>query len=59
MHGPTFCYAKSYFDRKFTERPFVSDTDYQSGGNETLAQVLNPAPLGPTAPAAVAVCSPT
>jgi predicted metalloprotease len=46
VQGPTYCYAKSYFNRKFTERPFVSDTDYESGGNETLAQVLNPAPLG-------------
>jgi predicted metalloprotease len=47
VHGPTYCYSSSYFDRKFTERPFVSDTDYQSGGNETMAQVLNPAPLDP------------
>ncbi len=47
LHGPTFCYAKSYFNRKFTERPFVSDSDYESGGNETLAQVLNPAPTQP------------
>jgi predicted metalloprotease len=46
VHGPTFCYTKSYFNRKFTERPFVSDSDYQSGGNESLAQVLNPAPIG-------------
>lgn len=44
LHGPTFCYSKSYFDRKFTERPFVSDTDYQSGGNETLQQVLDASP---------------
>lgn len=42
LHGPTFCYARQYFDRKFTERPFVTDTDYKSGGNETLAQVINP-----------------
>jgi predicted metalloprotease len=41
-HGPTFCYSSTYFDRKFTERPFVTDQDYQSGGNETLEQVLNP-----------------
>ena len=47
LHGPTFCYSRSYFDRKFTERPFVRDTDYQSGGNETLAQVLDPSPLKP------------
>ncbi|MFN2518612.1 MAG: ImmA/IrrE family metallo-endopeptidase, partial [Jatrophihabitantaceae bacterium] len=41
LHGPTFCYSKQYFNRKFTERPFVTDTDYRAGGNETLAQVLN------------------
>jgi predicted metalloprotease len=42
LHGPTFCYSDSYFNRDFTERPFVSDNDYQTGGNETLEQVLNP-----------------
>ena len=41
-HGPAFCYSASYFDRKFTERPFVTDQDYLTGGNETLAQVLDP-----------------
>jgi predicted metalloprotease len=40
-HGATYCYASSYFNRQFTERPFVTDADYLSGGNETLAQVLN------------------
>ncbi len=42
IKGPTFCFSKTYFDRKFTERPFVQENDYLSGGNETLAQVLNP-----------------
>lgn len=41
-HGATSCYSKSWFDRSFTERPFVTDRDYLSGGNETLAQVLDP-----------------
>jgi predicted metalloprotease len=41
LHGPTFCYGKNYFDRQFTERPFVQDSDYKSGGNETLQEVLN------------------
>jgi predicted metalloprotease len=45
LHGPTFCYAKDYFNRKYTERPFVRDTDYKTGGNETLAQVLDPRPI--------------
>jgi predicted metalloprotease len=41
-HGATFCYSQSWFNRPFTERPFVTDQDYLAGGNETLAQVLNP-----------------
>ena len=44
LHGPKFCYSPSYFNRDFTERGFVRDTDYLAGGNETLAQVLNPNP---------------
>ncbi len=48
-HGPTYCYSKDWPNRSFTERPFTSDADYQSGGNETLAQVLDatdPSPKG-------------
>jgi hypothetical protein len=44
QHGPTFCYSPSYFNRQFTERPFTDQSDYVSGGNETLAQVLDPRP---------------
>lgn len=40
--GVAFCYSESYLSRQFTERPFVSDQDYLTGGNETLDQVLNP-----------------
>jgi predicted metalloprotease len=40
--GVTFCYSPSYFNRTFTERGFVTDSDYASGGNETLQQVLDP-----------------
>lgn len=47
LHGPTYCYSRSYFNRTFTERPFVTDQDYFSGGNETLAQVLDPSPANP------------
>jgi predicted metalloprotease len=43
-NGPKFCYDRDYFDRQFTERPFVSDSDYQTGGNESLEQVLDPRP---------------
>lgn len=42
QNGATACYARTWFDRPFTERPFVTDQDYASGGNETLAQVLDP-----------------
>jgi predicted metalloprotease len=42
LHGATFCYRDSYFDRKFTERPFVTDQDYLSGGNEPFDQLLDP-----------------
>jgi predicted metalloprotease len=41
-HGVTFCYRPAYFDRQFTERPFVSDRDYKQGGNEPLSAVLDP-----------------
>ncbi|MGH8962799.1 MAG: hypothetical protein ACRDWT_16695 [Jatrophihabitantaceae bacterium] len=46
-NGVTYCYGKDYFNRTFTERPYVTDTqsgvtDAQNGGNESLAQVLNP-----------------
>jgi predicted metalloprotease len=41
-HGVTYCFGDDYFNRQFTERPYVSDSDYLAGGNETLEQVLNP-----------------
>jgi predicted metalloprotease/outer membrane murein-binding lipoprotein Lpp len=40
--GVRFCFSPDYFNRKFTERPYVTDQDYLSGGNETLQQVLDP-----------------
>jgi predicted metalloprotease len=39
--GPTACFAQNWFSRPFTERPFVTDQDYLSGGNESLGQVLD------------------
>ena len=42
QNGPSTCFSASWFHRTFTERPFVTIADYQSGGNETLAQVLDP-----------------
>lgn len=41
QRGVTFCFDNNYFDRQYTERPFVDDQDYLRGGNETLAEVLN------------------
>jgi hypothetical protein len=41
-HGVTYCYSKSYFDRTFTERPFSTRKDYESGGNEPLAAATKP-----------------
>jgi predicted metalloprotease len=42
-NGVKFCYAATWDTRTFTERPFSSDADYETGGDETEAQVLNPA----------------
>jgi predicted metalloprotease len=42
QHGVSYCYRPSYFNRQFTERPYVSDSDYLQGGNEPLSAVLNP-----------------
>lgn len=44
--GVTYCYGPDYFNRTFTERPYVTDTqsgitDAQNNGNEPLEQVLN------------------
>ncbi len=46
-HGIAYCFNDDWTKRQFTERPFTTDDDYQSGGNETLAQVLNAAPAPP------------
>ncbi len=40
--GPAFCFSPNYYQRQFTERAYVSDQDYQQGGNESLAQALDP-----------------
>jgi predicted metalloprotease len=40
--GVTYCYSKNYFDRTFTERPFESESDYNAGGNASLAQSTDP-----------------
>jgi predicted metalloprotease len=43
-NGVKYCYSDDWYVRKFTERAYASDTDYKSGGNETLAQVTDPSP---------------
>jgi predicted metalloprotease len=45
-NGVTYCYAKDWDNRTFTERPFTTDADYKSGGNEPEAEVLNASPTG-------------
>ena len=41
-NGVRYCYSDDWYSRKFTERSYASDVDYQAGGNETLAEVTNP-----------------
>lgn len=41
-NGVKFCYSPDWASRKVTERSYGSTTDELEGGNETLAQVLNP-----------------
>jgi predicted metalloprotease len=40
--GVTFCYSPSYFNRTFTERPFTRQDDYNAGGNQSLADTVDP-----------------
>jgi predicted metalloprotease len=47
-NGVKYCYSDAWYTRKFTERAYATDADYRSGGNETLAQVINPAPAAST-----------
>jgi predicted metalloprotease len=41
-NGVKYCYSDDWYSRKFTERSYADDKDYQAGGNETLAEVTNP-----------------
>jgi len=43
-NGVAYCYAKNWDKRTFTERPFTTDQEYQNGGNEPEAKVLDPSP---------------
>ncbi len=42
-HGVGYCYSARYFNRTFTERPFVTDSDRLTGGNISLADFLKSA----------------
>lgn len=48
-HGVTYCFSSDWINRQFTERPYTSDSDYTSGGNEPLSQVTD-STLGGLAP---------
>ena len=43
-NGVKYCYSDSYFTRTFTERPFSSASDYASGGNQPLSDVITTGP---------------
>jgi predicted metalloprotease len=45
-NGVTYCFAKNWDQRTFTERPFTTDADYESGGNEPESQVLDASASG-------------
>ena len=45
-YGVTYCYSANWDQRTFTERPFTTDADYATGGNEPEAEVLNPSATG-------------
>ena len=38
-NGVKYCYSDSWYDRKFTERPFATPRDYNDNGNEPLSAV--------------------
>ncbi len=40
--GVTYCYGKEWETRKYTERPYVTQSDYDQSGNQTLEQTLDP-----------------
>jgi predicted metalloprotease len=40
--GAGTCYARGFFDRRFTERPFTSDADYLQHGNLPFQQIVDP-----------------
>ncbi len=45
-NGVAYCYNSDWVNRKFTERPYATDSDYQAGGNQTLQEVLDTSSAG-------------
>ncbi|MEP6852112.1 MAG: neutral zinc metallopeptidase [bacterium] len=40
--GVTYCYGSAWDTRKYTERPYVTQEDYDQGGNQSLQETLDP-----------------
>ena len=41
-NGVKYCYSDDWYSRKYTERPFATQADYNDNGNEPLSAVVNP-----------------
>jgi predicted metalloprotease len=41
-NGVKYCFSDDWANRKFTERPYTSADDYNQGGNQSLAETLDP-----------------
>jgi predicted metalloprotease len=46
-NGAAYCFGDEFAQRKFTERPFTSDVDYEQRGNLPYAQIIDPTPATP------------
>jgi len=46
-NGVGYCFGQQFAQRRFTERPFTSDTDYLQRGNLPYAQIIDPTPSSP------------
>lgn len=46
-NGVEFCFGEQFEKRRFTERPFTSDVDYQQRGNLPYEQVVDATPDSP------------
>jgi hypothetical protein len=43
--GAGLCFSATYFNRRFTERPFTTEADYLNRGNLPYQQVIRPGPV--------------